>query len=178
MATATAVPPHTPLLTDHLRARFDSKAPDVGMLPDCPATVWNSDFDDVVAERGAGELPVCPLEISGKDFSGQAVDLSLSLSVLRAATGVPTDTASPRDDVCAFACVRLHSTHARTLTHEAHARIHTERTRAKAKGRHARTHGHKYFARLHYTHTHTHTHTHTSRDHVQATQTETQRTWP
>lgn len=44
-------------------------APDVGALPDCPKTIWNADFVDVVAERGDGPLPVCPLEISGKDVA-------------------------------------------------------------------------------------------------------------
>mmetsp|Transcript_34218 Transcript_34218/g.90181 ORF Transcript_34218/g.90181 Transcript_34218/m.90181 type:complete len:247 (-) Transcript_34218:881-1621(-) len=41
------------------------------MLPDCPPTIWNSGFDDVVGERdGGGELLECPLEISATDYFG------------------------------------------------------------------------------------------------------------
>mmetsp|Transcript_26322 Transcript_26322/g.61740 ORF Transcript_26322/g.61740 Transcript_26322/m.61740 type:complete len:136 (-) Transcript_26322:1321-1728(-) len=48
-----------------------AEAPDVGMLPDCPPTIWNSGFDDVVGERdGGGELLECPLEISATDYFG------------------------------------------------------------------------------------------------------------
>ena len=51
-----------------------AEAPDVGMLPDCPSTIWNSGFEDVVGERDGGvattELPSCPLEISATDYFG------------------------------------------------------------------------------------------------------------
>lgn len=48
-----------------------AEAPDVGSLPDCPSTIWNSDFEDVVAERGSGSLPTCPYEWSATEESNR-----------------------------------------------------------------------------------------------------------
>uniref|UniRef100_A0A7S2C8S4 TauD/TfdA-like domain-containing protein n=1 Tax=Octactis speculum TaxID=3111310 RepID=A0A7S2C8S4_9STRA len=51
-----------------------AEAPDVGDLPLCPATKWNSDFEDVVAERGTDPLPACPLEWTAEDAAEGGVE--------------------------------------------------------------------------------------------------------
>lgn len=42
-----------------------AEAPDVGTLPDCPSTIWNSKFDDLKDAQqlaAMGSMPTCPLE--------------------------------------------------------------------------------------------------------------------